>query len=144
MSTPFEQYRPFKILQNSIPVPITVPEDSGLWTEIITIQETGLPNGTYIINGSVFFTPTSNSKSTLFRSVVDGTPNLPVSYEAKDATDRLLEPFRTFYVVTDGTMNFKIECQVEAGQGSQGVTIDVTLADYERKLETTDPLGLNP
>ena len=144
MSTPFEQYRPFKILQNSVPVPIAVPEDSNVWTEVITIQETGLPNGTYIINGSVFFTPTSNSKSTLFRSVVKGVAGQPVSYEAKDATDRLLEPFRTFVVVDDGVMDFKIECQVENGQGSQGVTVDLTLADYERKLETTDPLGLNP
>ncbi len=144
MSTPLEQYRPFKILQNSVPVPIAVPEDSNIWTEVITIQETGLPNGTYIINGSVFFTPTSNSKSTLFRSNVKGVPGLPVSYEAKDATDRLLEPFRTFVVVDDGVMDFKIECQVENGQGSQGVTVDVTLADFERKLETTDPLGLNP
>jgi len=84
------------------------------------------------------------SKSTLFRSNINGVPNLPVSYEAKDATDRLLEPFRTFVVVDNGVLDFKIECQVEAGQGSQGVTIDVTLADYERKLETTDPLGLNP
>ena len=144
MSTPLEQYRPFKLYQNSVPVPIAVPEDSNLWTEVINMQETGLPNGTYIINGSVFFTPTSNSKSTLFRSNVNGVPNLPVSYEAKDATDRLLEPFRTFVVIDDGVLDFKIECQVEAGQGSQGVTIDVTLADYERKLETTDPLGLNP
>ncbi len=144
MSTPFEQYRPFKILQNSVPVPIPVPEDSGIWTEIINIQETGLPNGTYIINGSVFFTPTSNSKSTLFRSNVKGVAGQPVSYEAKDATDRLLEPFRTFVVVDDGTIDFKIECQVENGQGSQGVTVDLTLVDYERKLETTDPLGLNP
>ena len=140
MSTPFEQYRPFKYLKNTIPVPITVPEDPSLWTVCIDLQEQGLPNGLYILDANITFTPSSNSKSTLFRGVIDGVADTPVSIEAKDATDRLTQFFQKAIVVTDGTINAVLEAQVEAGQGSQGIVIDQTSISYERKLESTDPI----
>ena len=133
MSQPLEQYRPFGVHVDSIGVPIECPE--GVWTKVAEMSISGLPNGTYIINGGLLIRSDVNNKSALARDLRNGVVGTTISISSGDPTDVIYIPFRVRYLVTDGNLVYAAEVQTQAGAGTDTVDVLGTFLDYERKLE---------
>jgi len=128
-----EEYRPFAYFENSVAVPITVPQ--GTFVTVSQISVGGLPNGTYVINGANAWTASTDKKEVEFREVIQGVTTQAFQEVAGNVNDIRYHPYRTIAIVTDGTLNHSIEMQVETGGPTATATVLNTLVDYERKLE---------
>lgn len=120
---------------DEVTTPVNVPENNTLWTDIFAINRTNMPkDGRYFVTISAIISPNTSAKSYLIRQVNNGVPYQPVSDVASDSSNRIQEIYRTYYDVSGGIMDFKMQMQLATGQGNIDLVIEYALLDYEWKI----------
>lgn len=131
MTTTFEEYRPWVYTNNDTPVDI--PE-GGVLTNIMTISDTGLPNGTYKVSIQLVWSSDSTSVSTDFVATINGYTTPTISEELVNKDDNKALHYFVITSVTDGNMNISLDGSRTTGSGTVS-TVTSTEVIYERKLE---------
>lgn len=94
---------PARVVESTGPVTIT---DAGL-VSILKLEETGLPNGTYLTTLTYEWDLPDTNDSALFRVDVNGEAGRQVSREPKDSDDIEIRSLTYPLEVTDNTLTIE-------------------------------------
>ncbi len=134
MPTSIQDYRAFGIY--TLPAPFVVAEGDPEYV-LQTVNETGLPNGTYVVHMTTIWVSDKNKYFHLSSDIQGAGASAHVAKSQQGANGDVSHSMgRAVVEVTDGTLSIDMIYDVPDQGGVADITVVGVELDWERKLET--------